>query len=78
MTRPDPYVAKFLLGFIGDNDRGLDIPARARDLGCEPTLAAVTAALREIACEDCEPPRECQVCRTLRDEDEARRRERAS
>jgi hypothetical protein len=80
MTRPDPYEAAWLLGFLrndaGQYDaRGLDIAARAADLGCEPTLDAVVAALEAAACVDC-GTRPCDYHHTLRLEDAARVAER--
>lgn len=45
----DAYEAKWLLAFINDDPTGLNLTQRAADLGCAPTVEAVTEALRVIA-----------------------------
>jgi hypothetical protein len=78
MTAPDAYTATWLLAILRDDATGLNLTQRAADLGCEPTLAAVTGALEEITKQpwpheqDCR----CEVCRCLAMEDDARARER--
>ena len=49
LDRPDAYTAAFLLGFIRDDERALDLDLMAERLNCPADVASVKEALRVIA-----------------------------
>lgn len=44
-----PEEASFVLAFIGQDPRGIDLHAVAARLGCQPDLVSIREALEEVA-----------------------------